>query len=69
MNIHVHFTAITTGKYELACAELCGMNHFKMKAYMLVLPQSEFDELVALPQEKFQARKDELLNKYQLPNY
>jgi cytochrome c oxidase subunit II len=69
MNIHVHFTAIKPGKYELACAELCGMNHFKMKAYMLVLPQTEFDELVALPQEKFQARKDELLNKYQLPNY
>jgi heme/copper-type cytochrome/quinol oxidase subunit 2 len=69
MKIHVHFTAQVVGKYELACAELCGMNHFKMKAYMLVLPQNEFDELVALPQEKFQARKDELLNKYQLPNY
>jgi cytochrome c oxidase subunit 2 len=69
MKIHVHFTAITPGKYELACAELCGMNHFKMKAYMLVLPQNEFDELVALPQAQFQARKDELLNKYQLPNY
>ena len=69
MKIHVHFTALTPGKYELACAELCGMNHFKMKAYMLVLPQNEFDELVVLPQEKFQARKDELLNKYQLPNY
>jgi cytochrome c oxidase subunit 2 len=69
MNIHVHFTATKVGKYELACAELCGMNHYKMKAYMLVLPQNEFDELTALPQETFQARKDELLNKYQLPNY
>jgi cytochrome c oxidase subunit 2 len=69
MNIHVHFTANKVGKYELACAELCGMNHYKMKSYMLVLPQNEFDELVALPQDKFQARKDELLNKYQLPNY
>jgi len=69
MKIHVHFTANKVGKYELACAELCGMNHFKMKAYMLVLPQNEFDELVALPQDKFQARKEELMNKYQLPNY
>src|SRR6185369_8990097 len=69
MNIHVHFTATKIGKYELACAELCGINHFKMKAYMLVLPQNEFDELVALPQDKFQARKEELMNKYQLPNY
>jgi cytochrome c oxidase subunit 2 len=69
MGIHVHFTANTIGKYELACAELCGMNHYKMKSYMLVLPQNEFDDLVALPQDKFQAKKDELFNKYQLPNY
>jgi len=69
MNIHVHFTATKVGKYELACAELCGMNHYKMKSYMLVLPENEFSELATMPQDKFQARKDELLNKYQLPNY
>src|SRR6266852_2953923 len=61
MDIHVHFTATKVGKFELACAELCGMNHYKMKAYMLVLPENEFNELVNLPQDKFQARKDELL--------
>jgi len=69
MAIPVHFTVNKTGKYELACAELCGMNHYKMKSYMLVLPENEFNELVNLPQEKFQARKDELLSKYQLPQY
>jgi len=69
MAIPVHFTVNKTGKYELACAELCGMNHYKMKSYMLVLPENEFNELVDLPQDKFQARKDELLNKYQLPQY
>jgi cytochrome c oxidase subunit 2 len=69
MNIHVHFTATKVGKYELACAELCGMNHYKMKSFMLVLPEDEFRELTSLPQEKFQARRDELLNKYQLPQY
>jgi cytochrome c oxidase subunit 2 len=69
MKIHVHFTALQPGKYELACAELCGMNHYKMKAFMLVLPQNEFDELAAMPQAQFQTRQAELLNKYQLPNY
>src|SRR5947209_7402549 len=69
MAIHVHFTANQVGKYELACAELCGMNHFKMKSFLLVLPENEFNELVAMPQNQFQTRKDELLNKYQLPNY
>lgn len=69
MTIPVHFTVTTPGKYELACAELCGMNHYKMKSYMLALPDDEFRSLVALPQDAFQAKKDELLNKYQLPKY
>jgi cytochrome c oxidase subunit II len=69
MAIPVHFTVTKIGKYELACAELCGMNHYKMKSYMLVLPEDEFNELVNLPQDKFQARKDELLAKYPLPQY
>ncbi len=41
MEIKVHFTANKVGKYELACAELCGQLHFKMKSYMLVLPEEE----------------------------
>ena len=41
MAIRVHFTANTPGKYELACAELCGQLHFKMRSYMLVLPEDE----------------------------
>ena len=67
MVIRVHFTANQPGKYELACAELCGQLHFKMKSYMLVLPEDEHRALIALPQEQFQARMGELLAKYQLP--
>jgi len=69
MEIKVHFTATRVGKYELACAELCGQLHFKMKSYMLVLPEDEHRALTALPQEQFQTRMQELLNKYQLPQY
>jgi cytochrome c oxidase subunit 2 len=69
MIIRVHFTANTPGKYELACAELCGQLHFKMKSYMLVLPEQEHRELMALPQAEFQTRMTELLAKYQLPTY
>ena len=69
MEIKVHFTANKVGKYELACAELCGQLHFKMKSYMLVLPEEELTALQALPQEQFQARMGELLNKYPLPQY
>jgi len=68
MEIKVHFTANKVGKYELACAELCGQLHFKMKSYMLVLPEDEIKSLSALSQEQFQARMGELLAKYQLPS-
>ncbi len=67
MVIKVHFTANTVGKYELACAELCGQLHFKMKSYLLVLPAEEHQALVALPQDQFQTKVTELLAKYQLP--
>ncbi len=67
MVIKVHFTANTPGKYELACAELCGQLHFKMKSYLLVLPEEEHRALTALPQEEFQTRMTELLVKYPLP--
>lgn len=69
MVIRVHFTANTPGKYELACAELCGQLHFKMKSYLLVLPEDEQRALTALPQEQFQTRITELLAKYPLPSY
>jgi len=69
MEIKVHFTANKVGKYELACAELCGQLHFKMRSYMLVVPEQEIQALQAMPQEQFQTRVQELLNQYQLPNY
>ena len=67
MEIKVHFTANRVGKYELACAELCGQLHFKMKSYMLVFPDEEFQPLQAMPQEQYQTKVAELLNKYPLP--
>ncbi len=68
MEIKVNFQANKVGKYELACAELCGQLHFKMKSYMLVLPEEELSALQVLSQEQFQARVAELLNKYPLPS-
>ncbi len=67
MAIKVHFTANRVGKYELACAELCGQLHFKMKSYMLVLPEDEHRALTQLSQDQFQERMKQLLDKYQLP--
>jgi cytochrome c oxidase subunit II len=42
MGIRVHFEATKTGEYEIACAELCGMQHYKMRARLLVMGEGEF---------------------------
>ncbi len=45
MRIPISFTAKESGvgTYEVACAQLCGNNHYSMRALMIVQPQSEFD--------------------------
>ena len=42
MAIRIHFTATKPGEYEIACAELCGMQHYKIRGRLLVMPEAEF---------------------------
>ena len=42
MAIQVHFIATKTGEYEIACAELCGMQHYKMRGRLLVMSEGDF---------------------------
>ena len=45
--IHMHFTPIATGDYDIACAELCGLGHYKMHGMLKVVSQEEFDKWLA----------------------
>jgi cytochrome c oxidase subunit 2 len=67
MDIPIHFTVMPdkVGKYELACAELCGQFHYRMKSFMLVLPEAEHTQLMSLGSEDFKTRVGELLLKYE----
>jgi cytochrome c oxidase subunit 2 len=65
--IRVHCTATKVGKYELACSQLCGQLHYKMKSYMVVIPESDFNDLTKMSQAAFQERMKQLLEKYELP--
>ncbi len=44
LDLAVHFTATKPGKYEIVCTQLCGLGHYHMKAYLLVLSQEDFDQ-------------------------
>jgi cytochrome c oxidase subunit 2 len=44
LDIPVHFTATTIGKYEIVCTQLCGLGHYNMKAYLEVVSQGDYDQ-------------------------
>lgn len=38
------FTPTKTGKYEILCAEYCGVGHYNMRGQMIVEEQGAFDQ-------------------------
>lgn len=47
MTIDVWFEPTAAGEYELGCAELCGMGHYRMRARVFVHTPEEFDAWAA----------------------
>ncbi len=43
MAIDVWFEARRTGKYEIACAEFCGLGHYRMKGFLYIHTQEGFN--------------------------
>lgn len=44
MRINIHFTATREGRYEIACAELCGQFHHQMRAFLDVKSARDYEE-------------------------
>jgi cytochrome c oxidase subunit 2 len=50
MVIPVHFTATSEalkhndGRYEIVCTQLCGLGHYKMRAFLQVMTESDFEK-------------------------
>ena len=42
--VHMHFNATVPGTYEIACAELCGLGHQRMRGFLKVVSQEEYDQ-------------------------
>ena len=47
----IRLTPNKTGRYEVVCAELCGLGHATMRQFVRVLPASEFDSWVSKQRE------------------
>jgi cytochrome c oxidase subunit 2 len=44
MEIHMHFNATEVGNYEIACAELCGLGHYRMHSMLNVMSEADFEK-------------------------
>jgi cytochrome c oxidase subunit 2 len=47
MSIRVSFEATQTGQYEIACAQLCGIGHYRMRGFYTIQTEEEFDNWLA----------------------
>jgi cytochrome c oxidase subunit 2 len=47
MHIRVWFQPTQVGTFELGCAELCGLGHYRMRAVVTVHTQADYDRWVA----------------------
>ena len=47
MQIKVWFQPTKAGTYEIGCAELCGLGHYRMRAVVTVHEASDYDRWTA----------------------
>ncbi|OGX38746.1 MAG: hypothetical protein A3G91_03505 [Omnitrophica WOR_2 bacterium RIFCSPLOWO2_12_FULL_50_9] len=44
MSVATWFTPTQTGQFEIACAQLCGLGHYRMKGFLTVHSREDFDK-------------------------
>jgi cytochrome c oxidase subunit 2 len=47
MVLHVHFTPITAGEYDIVCSQVCGLGHARMQARLRVISPGEYRDWMA----------------------
>jgi len=46
MRVQIWFTPIRTGKFDIACSQLCGLGHYRMKGVLTVESPEQFKQWV-----------------------
>jgi cytochrome c oxidase subunit 2 len=52
MTPEVVFFPTRTGRFEIACAELCGLAHYRMRGFFNVVSQAEYEQWLRKQQEQ-----------------
>jgi cytochrome c oxidase subunit 2 len=45
--VETWFTPTAVGDFEIACAQHCGLGHYRMRGQVHVVPAADFDKTVA----------------------
>ena len=51
MDIQTWFVPTVVGEYEIACAELCGLGHYRMRGFLTVMEQDEYENWLVEQQQ------------------
>ena len=51
LNVEAHFKATKPGEYEIVCAELCGLGHYRMHGALRVVSDEEFSQWLRQQEE------------------
>lgn len=52
LNIPIWFKPQKTGDYEIACAQLCGLGHYRMRGYLTIHTEEEFQSWLEMKLEE-----------------
>lgn len=52
LKINIHFTPIEEGRYEIVCAELCGLGHHRMRAFLEVKSEVDFKKWLQMKSQQ-----------------
>jgi len=44
MDIHAHLRPLQSGTFEIACSQLCGLGHYRMRAAVKIVTEEEFKQ-------------------------
>jgi len=59
MTTRLWFQATEPGRYEIACAQFCGVNHYKMRGLLIARPEPDYRGWLARAETDSRLRSDE----------
>jgi cytochrome c oxidase subunit 2 len=57
MQIPVWFIPNLVGNYEISCSQLCGLGHFRMRGFINIQSQADYDTWVAEQEKELTAAR------------